>query len=225
MNKFFRSLFLYFLKEFFYSMNIHSLFILKTTGNCLYSRNFTKNFKNIKVDLIAPFISAIFSFSEKAVSRRLEILEMNDLRFKFKVQQDFIFVLIADLSTSIRFLSACLDRITSVFFEYYDRLGKLKEFEVIKDFNLDKSFDMIIMGFEKIDLDLYNKMNRLFQYLILNNEIIGATVLLTSGQVIYSSLSNELLLASLKELEIRFMTGIIEYPVMLNYHCLKAIVS
>ncbi|MHA1657858.1 MAG: hypothetical protein ACTSUT_01885 [Promethearchaeota archaeon] len=86
-------------------MNIHSLFILKTTGNCLYSRNFL---------------------------------------------------------------------------------------------NLDKSFDIIIIGFEKIDLDLYNKLNRLFQYLILNNEIIGAAVLLTSGQVIYSSLSKKLLLGVLR---------------------------
>ncbi|GAJ23714.1 unnamed protein product, partial [marine sediment metagenome] len=36
-------------------MNIHSLFILKNTGICIYSKNITSDFDNIDPNLITPF--------------------------------------------------------------------------------------------------------------------------------------------------------------------------
>ena len=78
-------------------MKIHSLFILKKTGVCIYNRNFTNDFENIEVNLITPFFSAIFSFSENVISKKTpEILEMSELRFFFTVREDFIFIILSD---------------------------------------------------------------------------------------------------------------------------------
>jgi hypothetical protein len=83
-------------------MKIHSLFILKKTGICLYYRNFTKDFDTIQVNLITPFFSAIFSFSENVISKKTpEILEMSEFRFVFKVQEEFIFTILSDSSASL----------------------------------------------------------------------------------------------------------------------------
>jgi hypothetical protein len=46
------------------------------------------------------------------------------------------------------------------------------------------------------------------------NEIIGAALLSTKGNVIYTSLPNEILVNSLKELEIRYMVGTFTLPEM-----------
>ena len=189
---------------------------MKTTGICLYSRNFTKKFESLNIDLITPFFSAIFTFSNSAISRNLEVLEMNDLRFVFKVSHDFIFVILADLSSSLRFLSTSLVKIAEIFLKYYDNLGETKDFEIIHDEKLDKSIDLLIMGFEQENLDYYDKFDKIFKYYVLNNDILGATVLSTSGQVIYNSLPNEILLRALKELEFRFMKDVKDYPITVN---------
>jgi len=68
-------------------MKLHSLYILTKTGACLYSRNITEDFENIEPNLITPFFSAIFSFSENVISKKTpEILEMEGIRIAFKVE-------------------------------------------------------------------------------------------------------------------------------------------
>lgn len=183
---------------------------------CLYSRNFTKKFECLNVDLITPFFSAIFTFSHATVSRNLEVLEMNDLRFVFKVSDGFIFVLLADLSTSLRFLSASLVKIAEIFLNYYENLGNNKDFEIIRNEKLDKSIDLLVLGFEKESLEYYDKFDKIFRYFVLNNEILGAAVLSTSGQVMYSSLSRDILLKELNELELRFITAVKDYSVRIK---------
>ena len=46
------------------------------------------------------------------------------------------------------------------------------------------------------------------------NEIVGAALLSTKGNVIYTSLPNEILVNSLKELEIRYRVGTLTLPEM-----------
>ncbi|MFX1258552.1 MAG: hypothetical protein ACFFAN_11870 [Promethearchaeota archaeon] len=195
-------------------MKIHSLFILKSSGVCLYSRNFTDEFKNLDLHLITPFFSAIFTFSQKVISRKLEELEMSGLRFTFKVVDDFIFTLLTDTSVSLLFVSTRLETIAKAFFKMYDQLGKFKEFQEIENAQFDKLIDEIITGEEEIfkDKDFYNKIIELFKNLIFENEIIGAALLSTKGNIIYSSLPTEILLSSLKELEIRFMARALDLP-------------
>jgi len=196
-------------------MKIHSLFILKTSGVCLYSRNFTNELENLQANLITPFFSALFSFSKNVISRKIEELEMADLRFVFKVFRDeFIFVLLADSSVSLLFLKSRIERITKVFIELYNELGIMKDYKEIENEEFDDQIDSIITGEEDIfkSHDFYLKVIEYFRDLIFQNEIVGAALVSTRGNIIYSSLPSDILLGSLRELEIRFISGVTYLP-------------
>ena len=196
-------------------MKIHSLFILKKTGVCIYNRNFTNDFENIEVNLITPFFSAIFSFSENVISKKTpEILEMSELRFVFTVREDFIFSILSDSSASLIFVSSRLSRIADEFFELFPDTSKVKDYQQIEEPKYDELVDSIITGEEEIYMSktFYKKVIDVFKELIHENEIIGAALLSTKGNVIYTSLPNEILVNSLKELEIRFMVGAVTLP-------------
>ncbi len=196
-------------------MKIHSLFILKKTGVCIYNRNFTNDFENIEVNLITPFFSAIFSFSENVISKKTpEILEMSELRFVFTVRDDFIFTILSDSSASIIFVSSRLSRIADEFFELFPDTTKVKDYQQIEEPKFDELVDTIITGEEEIYMSkvFYKKVIDVFKDLMYESEIIGAALLSTKGNVIYTSLPNEVLVNSLKELEIRFMVGAVTLP-------------
>jgi len=115
-------------------MKIHSLFILKKTGVCIFSRNFTDEFANLEVNLITPFFSAIFSFSENVISRKTpEILEMRELRFVFNVHQDLIFSILSDSTASLLFVTTRLERIADVFLEEYPDTTQIKDYQEIEN--------------------------------------------------------------------------------------------
>lgn len=194
-------------------MNIHSLFILKRNGVCIYSQNFTEDY-DLEPQLITPFFSAIFSFSQSLISRELEELEMSGLRFTFRVEDDFIFVILADSSVSILFLQSRLKMISDKFYEVFNKLTGMDQHKEVTSPELDEQMHMIITGMEDLGDVFYRKIIDLFEGLIFENEIIGAALLTTKGNVVYSSLPHEILLSSLKELEIRFMSGALTLPEM-----------
>lgn len=194
-------------------MKIHSLFILDTSGCCLYSRIFTEDFE-LNVNLITPFFSAIISFAENVISRKMEILEMSGLRFVFKKRAQYIFAILADNTVSLLFIFSRLERIMNIFFNLYYKKEVLEACQEIDDPNLDKRIDSIMKGEEEIlkKKEFYIKVITLFKQQISKNEIVGACLLSTKGNIIYSSLPNQILVDSLRELEIRFMTGVETLP-------------
>ncbi len=198
-------------------MKIHSLFILKRTGVCIFHKHFTKDFDNIEVNLITPFFSAIFSFSENVISRKTpEILEMREFRFVFKVHQDLIFSILSDSTASLLFVTTRLERIADVFLEEYPDTTKIKDYQQLENPKFEKILDSIVAGEDELYMSktFYEKVIDVFEGLMLENEIIGAALLTTKGNTIYTSLPNEILVNSLKELEIRYMVGAISLPEM-----------
>lgn len=194
-------------------MQIYSMFILKESGACLYHRVLTEEVE-YDINFITPFFSAIFSFSEKVISKRLEVLEMGDLRFTFHSEGDLIFTILSDLSVSILFLRTRLERIANIFHEKFPESKEVKDYQQIEDSDFDEQIDAIITGEAELfkGKDLYRKVIDLFKDFQMKNEIIGAAILSTEGNIIYSSLPNEILIRSLKELEIRFKTGVVDLP-------------
>ncbi|MEJ2276470.1 MAG: hypothetical protein P8Y70_01790 [Candidatus Lokiarchaeota archaeon] len=194
-------------------MNIHSIFILRNTGGLVYSKNFTEEI-DFNLNLITGFFSAIFSFSEKVIDRNLEVLEMGNLRFVFRVKNEFIFVILSEITASLLFVNSRLKRIINLFYESFPNSEDIKDYEEIENPEFDEKIDTIITGMEEKfqSKEFYIKVIKLFKDLIFENEIIGAAILSSKGNIIYSSLPNELLIRSLKELEIRFMTGALNLP-------------
>ena len=190
-------------------MKIHSLFILNKAGACLYSRNITSDFENIEPNLITPFFSAIFSFSESVISKETpEILEMGGFRIAFKVEGDYIYAILADSSASLLFINSRLSSIVHEFKKFLEN-NELESYEVIENSEFDVRIDSIITGEEELvsSQPLYKKIIDLFNKLTLENEMLGAALFSINGKVIFSSLPYEILLSSLKELEIRHIVA------------------
>lgn len=185
-----------------YSSQVHSFFILLNTGICIYSRDFTKRLKKVDTYLLSALLSALFSFSKELTSKQLDAIEMFDLKLAFKRKGKFIFVIISDETVSQIFLFDCLERISSHFLYFYEKLGPSRDYEVIKDKKVDLIVDSIAKGL--IDPLFYRspeKIQGYFKNLIMDNEIIGAAILSITGRIYYSSLPKKILVNSLKELE------------------------
>ena len=198
-------------------MKLHYIFILKKSGVCIYSRRFTNEFESLEVNLITPFFSAIFSFSENVISKKTpEILEMSGLRFVFRVQENLIFSILSDSSASLLFVTSRLSRIMAEFYEKYPDPSTIKDYQEIENPDFDNIVDALITGEEESYLSetFYKKAINIFKDLIREDEIIGAALLTPQGYVIYTSLPNDILVNSLKELEIRFMVGALHLPEM-----------
>ncbi len=187
-------------------MKIHSLFILTKAGVCIYSRNFTEDFENIEPNLITPFFSAIFSFSENVIMQQTpEIIEMGDFRFVFRIQKDFIYTILSDSSASLLYISSRLASIIDAFGVFL-KTADIDDYQIIENHAFDLKIDSIITGEAELTLNraLYRKIIDHIKSLVFENEIIGAALFSINGKVIYSSLPQDILLSSLKELEIRY---------------------
>jgi hypothetical protein len=190
-------------------MIIHSLFILNKTGACIYSRNITKDFESIEPNLITPFFSAIFTFSENVIMKQTpEVLEMSGFRIVFKVKRNYIFAILADSTTSLIFVNSRLDNIIEQF-EDFLQLNEIEEYQEIENEEFDFRIETIIAGQEEMEYNqpLYRKIIEHLKKLMLGDEIIGAALFSINGNVIFSSLPHDVLLSSLKELEIRYMVA------------------
>ena len=190
-------------------MKLHSLFILTKAGACLYSRNITKDFENIEPNLITPFFSAIFSFSEKVISKETpEILEMGGFRIVFKVEGEHIYAILADTSANILYINSRLASIIQIFKEFLQN-NIVEDYEKIQNSDFDAKIDSIIKGEDELSSSqpLYKKIIDLIKRLTLENEILGAALFSINGNVIFSSLPHDILLSSLKELEIRHIVA------------------
>ncbi len=190
-------------------MKIHSLFILNKTGACIYSRNFTEDFRNIEPNLITPFFSAIFSFSENVISQKTpEVLEMGGFRFVFQIKEEFIYTILSDSSVSLLFIKSRLKTITKEFENFLEQ-NAIEDYEIVQNEEFDEKIDGIITGDDIITNSkvLYKKIIDLIKKLVYENEILGAALFAINGKVIYTSLPQNILLSSIKELEIRFMVA------------------
>ena len=194
-------------------MEIHAVFILRESGECIYDRIFSKKFENLQVNLITPLFSAFFVFSRQVLSEQPEVLELGKYRFCFKKEKSYIFAIQADTSMSNVYIRDCLDKITEVFFVGVENRG-WKEYEVISDLKFDAVIDDIIFGGFNIlkKIDLYNQLEEYFNDLMVKDDILGVGLLSTTGEIIYSALPEKILVSSIKELEIKFMSGISSIP-------------
>jgi hypothetical protein len=218
---------------------IHSLFILRDTGICIYSRNFTSKFEKVDIDLVTNFFAAFFSFAEEVTSEKMESLEMVNVNLLFISSKDFledskenlIFCLLADIDENKVFLRNNLIMVMMQFYNIYEDLVPIrvkgtpktvwdakKEYIVIKNNELDTIVDSIMSGEWEIDSyeGYYKEVENYLHELISENEILGAALLFITGNSINFSLSQKLFRRALKELEIRLQLGYSDLPLMIH---------
>ncbi|MFX1243060.1 MAG: hypothetical protein ACFFA7_17575 [Promethearchaeota archaeon] len=218
---------------------IHSLFILRDTGICIYNRNFTNKFEKVDIDLVTNFFAAFFSFAEEVTSEKMESLEMVNVNLLFISSKDFIenpkqnliFCLLADIDENKVFLRNNLIMVMTQFYNIYEDLvparvkgtpktvwDATKDYFVIKSNELDTAVDSIMSGEWEIDSyeGYYKEVENYLHELISEDEILGAALLFVTGNSINFSLSQKLFRRALKELEIRLQLGYSNLPLMIH---------
>ncbi len=98
--------------------------------------------------------------------------------------------------------------IVQVFKEFLED-NVVEDYQIIHNSEFDANIDSIIKGVDELSSSqpLYKKIIDLIKRLTLENEIVGAALFTINGMVIFSSLPQDVLLSSLKELEIRHIVA------------------
>jgi hypothetical protein len=101
-----------------------------------------------------------------------------------------------------------LASIVHIFKEFLEE-HVVEDYEVIHNSEFDAKIDSIIKGEEELSSSqpLYKKIIDLIKRLTLENEILGAALFTINGKIIFTSLPQDILLSSLKELEIRHIAA------------------
>jgi len=98
--------------------------------------------------------------------------------------------------------------IVDVFEEFLEN-NDIEDYQVIENAEFESKIDSIITGEDELidSQPLYKKIIDFIKRLTLANEILGAALFAINGKIIYTSLPHDILLSSLKELEIRHMVA------------------
>ncbi|MFX1312811.1 MAG: hypothetical protein ACFFHD_09385, partial [Promethearchaeota archaeon] len=83
------------IKRYDENFNIHNIYIFNKAGICFYSKNFTDHFK-IEKNLLSPFITALMSFSEEMIGKRIKTIEMNDLKLVIFEKNSIFYSVLSD---------------------------------------------------------------------------------------------------------------------------------
>ena len=185
-------------------MNIHNVFIFRDSGICLYSRNFT-NYYDMEDNLIASFVTALRSFTQEIVGKRIGTIEMGNLKFTIIKKVEYLYGFLSDIEESVLLLEDIAEKINIQYLKYV----KLHKVNTTMEYIYDKDFDRIID--EILDMILNKEFDlrkeaKIINYLKELNSIAdleGVILLTNKGKVIFSSLRSYNVKKLLKEVDFR----------------------
>ncbi len=114
---------------------IHSVYVIKRTGECLFSRIYDKN--GVDEALISGFLSALQSFISEISGDYIRTLKTGNVKFVYNLLDDLIFVFCVDLDEDEEKLRTKIDRAQGVFLNEFSSIitgwdGKTAIFESFK---------------------------------------------------------------------------------------------
>ncbi len=186
-------------------MLFHSLYILKLGGVPIYHRNFSHVLESTDKNLLSSFLTAILDFSQGVVKKRLNIMEIGDLRFFFyNIENKFIAVFITNITASLLLVKERFKLVKEALFEHI-QMDELINFsgQVLEIDGLDKAIDKIVSMAEDDVPEGMEDVKDVFEREIMAGEISAGSLISIEGDIFYSSLPMEDLHFALKELEIR----------------------
>ncbi|MFX0203819.1 MAG: ADP-ribosylation factor-like protein [Candidatus Hodarchaeota archaeon] len=132
---------------------IHSVYIIKRTGECLFSRIYDKN--GVDEALISGFLSALQSFISEISGDYIRTLKTGNVKFVYNLLDDLIFVFCVDLDEDEEKLRIKIDRTQSVFLNEFSDIvegwdGSTSIFEPFKEVVDDIVTDLVkvsVIGF------------------------------------------------------------------------------
>jgi len=192
------------IKRYYENTNIHNIFIFNKSGICFYGKNFTDHFK-IEKNLLSPFITAIMSFSEEMMGKRIKTIEMNDIKLVIFEKDSIFYSVLSDSIENLSFLDDIISKINKKVTTYI-RKNKVKiDGEIIYNSKLNETLDNIINEIisDEFDLEKEESIKEFLNKLTLRDDVDGFILSTNRGKVIYSSFDKSDLRKFLKEVDFR----------------------
>ncbi|MCF2138681.1 MAG: hypothetical protein K9W44_01335 [Candidatus Lokiarchaeota archaeon] len=188
-------------------MKNYCLYIVQTSGVPIYYQNFSEEFQNSEYPLVTSFFGAIMQFSQQVIKEQLNIIEIGKYRIFFRYQQDLIFIIITENTSSILLINERLDRIVLTLYNYINVEKVIESKQMLENPEISEKFYKI-MHLQDDYSDLKTEViKNLVESEIASGDVEAGALLSLKGEIFYSSLPLEELHIALREIEIRTMVG------------------
>lgn len=188
-------------------MKNYVLYIVQSSGVPLYYQKFTEEFEDSEFPLVSSFFGAIMQFSEHVIKEKLNVIELGKFRIFFRYQQDLIFILITDNTSSILLVNERFDRIVLTFYNCINVEEAIESNTLIEDEQLFQKFNTIMNLQDDFSDSDTSQIRSLFEREITAGEIESGAIISLKGEIYYSSLPLDDLHMALREIEIRTMVS------------------
>ncbi|MHC1592028.1 MAG: hypothetical protein ACXQS8_08070 [Candidatus Helarchaeales archaeon] len=193
---------------------IYDFYILEKKGTCIFHQTFSViDKKKVEADLISGFFSAMLLFSKEITDKRLEILELENVRLIFREESykdmDYIFVAFVDENESTAQIQEILEKIADKFFQNYGTMLENwnRNTEIFSGF--EKQIELIII---KADIDRFMLIEKLEEIIQIKEKsrLEGISIFNDKGDLMISNmeLDSDLKTFLTKSIELQWKTGI-----------------
>ncbi|WP_457557267.1 hypothetical protein [Candidatus Harpocratesius sp.] len=188
-------------------MKNYCLYIVQISGVPIYYQNFSEEFRDSEYPLVTSFFGAIMQFSQQVIKEQLNIIEIGKYRVFFRYQQDLIFIIITQNTSSILLINERLDRIVLTLYNCINVEKVIESKQMVENPKLSEKFYKI-MHLQDDYSDLKTEViKNLIEEEISSGDIEAGALLSLKGEIYYSSLPLEELHIALREIEIRTKVG------------------
>jgi hypothetical protein len=104
---------------------LHDVFVIETSGICIFEQEFMPLPKRVNKDMIGGFLTAIDAFSEEMTGQRIQIIQLETISVHYTLSGKLYFVVVTatdiDRSSVQTFLSHVQQRFETMYGEYIEK--------------------------------------------------------------------------------------------------------
>ncbi|MBD3193617.1 MAG: hypothetical protein GF317_01075 [Candidatus Lokiarchaeota archaeon] len=185
-------------------LHIHYFFVFNNAGICLYGRNFTNKY-HLEANLISAFSSALISFSEEMIGKKVKVVDMGNVKIAIYNRDFFYYGFLCDSIQNLITLENLVSKINYFLVKYVEKHQININVEYIHNDDFNSYIDDIVRNrwnerYKNIDeQEMINKINQFSK----QNDIKGIILFSDKGRILYSSLNKQDLNRYLNQLDFR----------------------
>lgn len=185
---------------------IHNLFIFNKSGICIYGLNLTNLYPIEQEQLISSYFTALMSFTKELIGDKIKTIEMkNNIKLVVFEKKTLFYSILCSTIENLEFLEDLISKIESQFLKYVNKNNIKMDLEYVYDEHLNYLIEDIIKEPFNYGIDIV-KEKEVINFLIdfsSNDDIKGVILLTHRGNLIYSSINDNMLKPFLKEVDFR----------------------
>ncbi len=118
---------------------LHDVFVIETSGICIFEQEFMPLPKRVNKDLIGGFLTAIDAFSDEMTGQKIQVIQLETISVHYNVSGKLYFVVVVskdiDHSRIQPFLSHIQQRFEAMYGEYVEKgnFSNVSKFESFAD--------------------------------------------------------------------------------------------